>query len=548
MIVLLGDVGTPNGAYHLGDEAMLEAALEALRQRGVADQTVVSSDPASTEERYSVRAVARVGFALLDSDAQDSRLAAVTATAAGERNLLAPSDPAHAVIAAVAASDGVLITGGGNLSAQWPEHILERVAIARIAAALGRPVVMTGQMVGPHLDERAGRLAAELIAGASLIGVRDVESRAIVQQLVGDRAVSLLPDDAAMLGIDDTPSPEPDGPVIATVAPWVGGLPIDDVVSGIADQLAIMSDTAGKDVLFLPHVGTLGTTDDGDSAMHRQIISRLGHGECGQLEPARIAARRHRSASFTFTTRYHPAVFATSHGQPVIAAAVDDYTASKMRGALAFVGATDGLMPLGAVGTRTARALARDIWRTRQEVRTVALDRADAIARAREAWWDSVVDHLTKEGRATNPLVVEPASRLSLVDPEVGADVERLNRTLLPAGTERGLQSLRHAAVEARAVRARNERDAARKELADALVELKARDDTVRELEDALTAAHRVQSALADPAVRRALSRNVERYVPPSTIEALLETRSFRWSRGARRIVGSIRRLTGRAR
>lgn len=549
MIVLLGDVGTPNGAYHLGDEAMLEAALDALRSRGLTDVTVISSDAASSSERYAVPSIGRIGFAGLDDGAQVSRLGAVVATAVGERDLLPPTDPAHAVIAAVAASDGVVITGGGNLSVHWPEHILERLALARIAATFGRPVVMTGQMVGPQLDERTGSFVAELIATATLIGVRDAESRETVHRLVGDRPVALLPDDAAMLGADeDQLDGTADGPVVATIAPWLGGLPMADVVSGIAAHLSIMSDTAGQDVVFVPHVGTLGRADDGDSALHQLIMDQLGHGTHAPLEPAAVAAKRHRSASFTFSTRYHPVVFAASGGRPVIAAAVDDYTGTKLRGALSFVGASDAFMPLGAVGTRAAQELVLDIWRSRERVKEVALTRAAEVARARDSWWDAVAGLLTGSRSVTPLLSVEPGPQPPLVAAEVRSDLDRLSRPLLAAGTEHGMQTAGRAAYESRVTRAEDDRDAAQKALADTLVELQHRDESVRELEDALAAAYRVQTALADPALRRSLSRNVERYIPPSTIEALLDTRSFRWSRGARRVVGSVRRLTGRAR
>jgi polysaccharide pyruvyl transferase WcaK-like protein len=555
MIVLLGDVGTPHGAYHLGDEAMLESALEALRARGLTHVSVVSSDPASTAEAYAVNAVNRVGFTLLSPAERDERLEAVTATAQGARGRLRDDDPAHAVIAAVAASDGVVITGGGNLTVHWPDHVAERAALARIASALGKPIVLSGQMVGPHLDEPTGRLAAELIASAALVGVRDARSRSIVHDLVGSRTVSLLADDAFALGAassDDPFGAVADGPVVATVAPWLGGLDLEDVASGVADLLAVMSDLAQKDVLFLPHVGTLGQTDDGDSAVHARIVEKLGYGELGSLLPAAEAARRHRAAAFSFSSRYHPVVFSATAGRPVVAAPVDTYTATKIRGALAVMGAQDALLPLGTAGTQAARAAVREVWGARHDVHAVARDRWNALQRAHDSWWDAVAELLT----ATSPsspvleqgLDVGEAAPLSLMTSELRSDLDRLGRAMLTTGTELSLERLRRDAIAAAVAEADKARQAAERTAADALRDVQQREATITELDDALAAAHRVQVALADPAVRRALSRNVERYIPPSTIEALLETRSFRWSRGARRLVAAVRRMTGRSR
>ena len=82
-IVLLADVGGPDG-YHAGDEAMLDAAIEALRQRGAVDITVISWSPNDTASRYGVKAVPPIGFAVAGPHGEarrDERLAAVLALA-----------------------------------------------------------------------------------------------------------------------------------------------------------------------------------------------------------------------------------------------------------------------------------------------------------------------------------------------------------------------------------------------------------------------------------------------------------------------------------
>ena len=56
-VLLMGDIGA-DADFHVGDEAMLEAALLELRSRLTADFTVISADPAA-----SASAIDDFGFA-----------------------------------------------------------------------------------------------------------------------------------------------------------------------------------------------------------------------------------------------------------------------------------------------------------------------------------------------------------------------------------------------------------------------------------------------------------------------------------------------------
>src|SRR6187431_2553150 len=115
-VVAIGDVGVLDGMLHVGDEAMFEALVIELRARGATEITAISSNPEDTRARYGVNAM--------------------TAT-----------DPA--LEQAVGDADLVVIAGGGNMSSIWPQHILLRSTIGRLARDLGTPLVVTGQTIGP---------------------------------------------------------------------------------------------------------------------------------------------------------------------------------------------------------------------------------------------------------------------------------------------------------------------------------------------------------------------------------------------------------------
>src|SRR4051794_29530175 len=97
-VVAIGDVGVVDDMMHIGDEAMFEALTDELSARG-AEILALSSAPDETAARYGIRSLSRIGFAGLDRDGSEARLAAVLAAADG-RSPLPPGDPAPAVIEA----------------------------------------------------------------------------------------------------------------------------------------------------------------------------------------------------------------------------------------------------------------------------------------------------------------------------------------------------------------------------------------------------------------------------------------------------------------
>jgi polysaccharide pyruvyl transferase WcaK-like protein len=185
-LVAIGDIGVIDEMIHIGDEAMFEAFVLAMRARGLESMVAVSANPAESIERYSdegfsADAIRGIGFAPSSGGraSQEDRLDRVVRTAAGELGLLPHDDPAYAVIDNIRGSDGVAVTGGGNLASTWPSHIFERLAIAGIADALGKPLIVSGQTLGPTLTDGDSALVARLLAIARLVSVRESTSLAV---------------------------------------------------------------------------------------------------------------------------------------------------------------------------------------------------------------------------------------------------------------------------------------------------------------------------------------------------------------------------------
>ncbi len=400
-VVAIGDVGVIDKMIHIGDEAMFEGFVDAMRARGLECVVAVSANPAETSERYStedfsVEAVPGIGFAPTAGGraAQKDRLDRVRRTAAGETGLLPDDDSAHAVIDALKGSDGVAVTGGGNLASTWPSHIFERLAIAEIADTFGIPFVVSGQTLGPQLTDDDSALVARLLGLARLVSVRESASLAVAERLgvLPDR-LQLGADDASFL-LDDALATLPY--CVVTLANHVGDADRDAVIASLADLLDEVVETTDLDIVFLAHFGSL---DDsrvrGDSVVHERVMARMESKRVMAAVPAdaAAAARIARSASLVVTSRYHPAVFAVPAGVATIGIPVDDYTTVKLTGALKNFG-QDGILPVSGLLAGDGPALLARVWGERDATATAGRTIADSQRAATAAWWDRVAQVL----------------------------------------------------------------------------------------------------------------------------------------------------------
>lgn len=396
-VVAIGDVGVIDEMIHIGDEAMFEAFVDAMRARGLESVVAISASPSETTERYRadgfrVEAIRGIGFAPSAGGraAQEDRLDRVLRTAAGEIGLLPDDDCAHAVIDAIRSSDGVVVTGGGNLASTWPSHIFERLGIAAIADALGIPFVVSGQTLGPQLTDDDAALVARLLGLAALVSVRESASLAVAESLG-------VPSDRLRLGADDASflfdKTLPVLPYCAvTLANHVGDSDRDAVIAAAADLLDEIVEITDLDIVFLAHFGSL---DDsrvrGDSVVHQRVMAQMISQRVLAVVPpdAPAAARIARSASLVVTSRYHPAVFAVPAGVATIGIPVDDYTTVKLTGALRNFG-QDGILPVADLLAGGGPELLARVWAARDATGAAGRAIAGAQHAATAAWWDRV--------------------------------------------------------------------------------------------------------------------------------------------------------------
>ena len=358
-LVVLADVGTEQ--YHVGDEAMLVANLEVLRRHDPAvNVTVIGRASAAIEERE--------------------------------------------VAATLAEAGGLFISGGGNLSSSWPDLLHQRILWLLEARRRRLPIVTGGQTIGPDLRAMERSALAEALSEVDHLGVRELPSVALALQMG-------LPPDCLQYQSDDSfflagrppagaeASLHPDEPFLAiTLDSTFGAAGAGAGLGGLAAQLARIAGETGLHVVFVPHVGPLGSLGGEDGRVGSALGQRLrAKGvECTLLPvmPPEETVWLTQKAALVVSSRYHPLVFGTAGAVPCLGLYRDSYTRIKLQGALAHVGqeacclqATDAEEG-GLVGA------VRRLWAGREEA-SAAMVRARArIALHEERRWARLLARL----------------------------------------------------------------------------------------------------------------------------------------------------------
>jgi polysaccharide pyruvyl transferase WcaK-like protein len=550
-VLIVGDIGLGDGHFHVGDEAMFAAAKEELERRGVDSIVAISSTPANTTERYGVPAIGRLDFSHVrtprQSDKED-RLDRIVRSALGETGLLDWLDPAWTVIGQVADADAVLVSGGGNLSSSWSEHIYERAALARLSQIFSKLFILTGQTLGPALTQTDGELVAEILATAALVGVREEHSELVARALGDFPHLVRTIDDAAFFG-DEVSIPdslESDRYCVATFASYTGSAPPEDFVRRIAQFLDDAIDETDLDVVLISHESSPDpAVVDGDRAIHQRIIATMGStrvSELGIQDPRSVAAIT-RGAAISVSTRYHPAVFAVSGAVPTVTFSTDEYTDVKLSGALANFGLTDGALSSVALATDDARDTFARVWKDREAIRThLASVGASRRAWAGE-WWDAVAAVVRGDEASVPEWRGAPERRI--LAPRLRERNSRLRAWVRDEGRARvGAEIARRASLDdLNALHA--EIRSVENALGEARADLEVAVQRAAEAEAALEAGQLMLAQVTDPIYERTL-RTHPSVVRAEELQALLDSRTFRWTSRPRAAYGRVRRMLGR--
>lgn len=381
-LLLIADIGDDQ-TRHIGDEAMLEVNLASLRTVfPTAAFTIVARDPEWVARRYDVAAVPLLGF---PGD---------RAAAAERRSILAallesPDREQSPTIAAVASSDAVIVSGGGNLSSSWPDLLYERAALLELAHRFGKPSVVLGQTIGPHLGEDERHLLVSSLLHARFIGVRELASAVLAIDLgIPHQRLWYQIDDSMRMDEPLAVLPE-EATIAVTIDPQLRATG-KALFASLADQLRKLADAAGARLVLIPHAfGGEASDTPSDLTEARLLAEQIGASRVSMVETldAEDARRAAAGASLVISSRYHPIVFALIAGVPSLGIYGDDYCRIKIQGALTHAGLERWAVTYDRVASGGLLDASLEVWAERERIRNGLEARAAAWrAECRERW------------------------------------------------------------------------------------------------------------------------------------------------------------------
>lgn len=401
-VALLCDVDQT--VYHVGDEAIATMSARRLRSRGHEVVRISRHEKYGPGGSAPERSMPALTFPW-PLDARAVYLDEIRRVLAGETDALPQQDKLFRIIEQLAAVDAVVIGGGGSLTSRFGWLLDERLATALVARSLGKPVVLSGQSLGPELTDTDRGSVRELLLACDLVGLRDAHSVRIARALVPEHpALVQTLDDAVGLGATEAAG---DGAELdeSLLSVTLGGdgdpLPREDYIAVATAVIEALAERTGARVELVPHMAD-PDSGGGDLQLHLEVAERLAlPATVHPIELDAAAAARTTRAAWVLSTRFHPVVFGTAAGASVLALPLNRYGASRMDGALRNAGIAGGAVPLAALWDPTtagpsalvgpvvdALVAGRDAERARlAAARPALLDAA-------ERWWDRVVSAL----------------------------------------------------------------------------------------------------------------------------------------------------------
>jgi polysaccharide pyruvyl transferase WcaK-like protein/GT2 family glycosyltransferase len=243
-----------------------------------------------------------------------------------------------------ASLDGVLFTGGGNLTDHFPELTARRAALAAAAVAHDVRYSVSGQGIGPITGAVRDQLAL-LVAGATRFGVRDPLSLEDLRllpiscdhvELVGDDALGLAQPATGLVDrlLEDVGVPL-DQPLLgfhAREAKYVG-LTREDLLATAArvDELAAQN---GQTVVCFP-INTQPWAPE--TVLMASLVAGLKRRQARWFlvdakERVDIVAALVARCAAVVSHSYHVALFALATGVPVLLQAGTEYYRRKAEG------------------------------------------------------------------------------------------------------------------------------------------------------------------------------------------------------------------------
>ncbi|HEX5479160.1 MAG TPA: polysaccharide pyruvyl transferase family protein [Dehalococcoidia bacterium] len=280
------------GCGNVGDEAILSVLIDDLRRLDVAPR-VLSARPAQT-----------------------ARMHDVTADAATP----------HGLLRALAATDALVIGGGGIFSAYMGPRSRNLPSLARLARLLRRPVIFRALGVYATTPPAVARTLVRSMERADFVSVRDEASVRALRAFGLQRALILEDDPALRLPVAPHARSRPPGHIGVAVRRLRAGALQPRLAAELVALLDQLTST-GLTPVLLPFSAHPDEPVEQDDAYARELRARCARPEGVIIEEhlnPHDMLRAVQSLDAIVAMRFHAIVFATSARTPAVALPYDD--------------------------------------------------------------------------------------------------------------------------------------------------------------------------------------------------------------------------------
>jgi polysaccharide pyruvyl transferase WcaK-like protein len=258
--------------------------------------------------------------------------------------------------------DALLIGGGGDMNDCFPEALWRCCALIHAFAAQGKPVILSGQQLGPVASTGSRRLLLSALRRVAYVGVREpTESLRLCQE------AGLTTGQFALCGDDSLGMPAADDREVQELMRSSGISPRRFIAvnlriasySPVRDQAILaFAETAGElaTALGLELVVVPVSIDEGDSDVDagRILADRARGVPIKVIQGANLSGRLIKGlmghAFGAIGVSYHFNTFALSQGVPSVALYSGEYYRQKAMGLSAFWGDDRLAMSMEAIG------------------------------------------------------------------------------------------------------------------------------------------------------------------------------------------------------
>ncbi|MBV7364119.1 polysaccharide pyruvyl transferase family protein [Actinomycetaceae bacterium TAE3-ERU4] len=405
--LLLTDIG--QRIYHVGDEAIGIQSAKYIQERGHVPILLTRDLHASHRDSQLANFSLARAFPL-PQNLGVSHHAYKWSQELAKQFLTFPSAPRpseesaaalYDLVQQVQESDGVILGGGGSFNSEYGWLFKERLLLGKIAQMAGKPLVITGQTLGPALSKTDLQIAAEVFSHACLIGFRDSTSLRLFERHFPHLKAHLSLDDASFFAIaEDTPEKKiskEDSPLVVSLSSSGFSNSVDTEIKNYASLIDGFYEATGHPSLMVPHM-SLRRSYTGDEEFHYHLKNSLSSPSLFlETESATPSAQRINQAAMVLTSRFHPLIFSLSRAVPALPISNNTYSHIRLQGALENWGLDNQLLT-DAKDLSTPTALDRmlEVWEKRDAITGFLNEQRHYRQQEVGKWWDRIIASLTQ--------------------------------------------------------------------------------------------------------------------------------------------------------